>query len=78
MRPDFLANDTAGKLDAIVDVYQFAENTNNVNYDFVIDLDVTSPLRTADDLAASVELLFNNHEALNLFSVSPANKKPLF
>jgi len=78
VRPDFLANDTAGKLDAIVDVYQFAENTNNVNYDFVIDLDVTSPLRTADDLSASVELLFNNHEALNLFSVSPANRNPYF
>lgn len=78
VRPDFLANDTAGKLEAIVDVYQFAENENNVNYDFVIDLDVTSPLRTAEDLAASVELLFNNHEALNLFSVSPANRNPYF
>ncbi len=78
VRPNFLANDTAGKLDAIVDVYQFAEKTNNVNYDFVIDLDVTSPLRTAEDLAASVELLFNNHEALNLFSVSPANRNPYF
>lgn len=78
VRPDFLANDTAGKLDAIVDVYQFAENANGVNYDFVIDLDVTSPLRTAEDLAASVELLFNNHEALNLFSVSPANRNPYF
>jgi len=78
VRPDFLANDTAGKLDAIVDVYQFAEKATNVNYDFVIDLDVTSPLRTADDLATSVELLFNNHEALNLFSVSPANRNPYF
>ncbi|MFV0220641.1 acylneuraminate cytidylyltransferase family protein [Empedobacter falsenii] len=78
VRPDFLANDTAGKLDAIVDVYQFAENANGVNYDFVIDLDVTSPLRTVEDLAASVELLFNNNEALNLFSVSPANRNPYF
>lgn len=77
-RPDFLASDTAGKLDAIVDVYQFAEKANNVKYDFVIDLDVTSPLRTAEDLAASVELLFNNNEALNLFSVSPANRNPYF
>src|SRR5690554_6086345 len=33
VRPDFLANDTAGKLDAIVDVYQFAEKANNINYD---------------------------------------------
>ncbi len=78
VRPDFLANDTAGKLDAIVDVYQFAEKTNNVNYDFVIDLDVTSPLRTVEDLAASIELLFKNHEALNLFSVSPATRNPYF
>jgi len=78
VRPDFLANDTAGKLDAIVDVYQFAEKTNNKIYDFVIDLDVTSPLRTAQDLAASIELIFNNNEALNLFSVSPANRNPYF
>lgn len=78
VRPDFLANDTAGKLDAIIDVYQFAEKENNINYDFVIDLDVTSPLRTAEDLAASIELLFNNDEALNLFSVSPANRNPYF
>lgn len=78
VRPDFLANDTAGKLDVIVDVYHFAEKTNDVNYDFVIDLDVTSPLRTAEDLAASVELLFNNNQALNLFSVSPANRNPYF
>lgn len=78
VRPDFLANDTAGKLDAIVDVYQFAEKANNINYDFVIDLDVTSPLRTAEDLAASIELLFNNNEALNLFSVSQANRNPYF
>lgn len=77
-RPEFLASDTAGKLDAIVKVYQFAEKANNVNYNFVIDLDVTSPLRTAQDLSDSIELLFNNKEALNLFSVSPANRNPYF
>jgi CMP-N-acetylneuraminic acid synthetase len=77
-RPDFLASDTAGKLDAISDVYQYAEKRNNKIYDFVIDLDVTSPLRTAQDLSDSIELLFNNNEALNLFSVSPANRNPYF
>lgn len=78
VRPDFLANDTAGKLDAIIDVYRFAEEKNDLKYDFVIDLDVTSPLRTSEDLASSVELLFSNEEALNLFSVSPANRNPYF
>jgi len=77
-RPDFLANDTAGKLDAIVDVYKFAENKINTTYDFVIDLDVTSPLRNSEDLLLSVEKLFDNNNALNLFSVSPANRNPYF
>lgn len=77
-RPDYLANDTAGKLDAIVDVKNYAEKNNNITYDFVIDLDVTSPLRTAQDLLSSIELLFNNENAINLFSVSPANRNPYF
>ncbi|MHA7608245.1 acylneuraminate cytidylyltransferase family protein [Elizabethkingia meningoseptica] len=77
-RPDYLANDTAGKLDAIVDVKNYAEKNNNITYDFVIDLDVTSPLRTAHDLLSSIELLFNNENAINLFSVSPANRNPYF
>lgn len=77
-RPDFLASDTAGKLDAISDVYQYAEKTGNKIYDFVLDLDVTSPLRTAQDLSDSIEFLFSNSEALNLFSVSPANRNPYF
>lgn len=77
-RPDFLANDTAGKLDAIVDVKNYAKQKNEIEYDFVIDLDVTSPLRTVEDLEKSIESLFLNEEALNLFSVSQANRNPYF
>ena len=77
-RPDFLASDTAGKLDAITDAKNYSETKNNIQYDFVIDLDVTSPLRTSEDLLNSIEILFNNEEALNLFSVSPANRNPYF
>lgn len=78
VRPDFLANDTAGKLDVIVDVYQYAERNKEVKYDFVIDLDVSSPLRTVEDVVSGIELLFKNDQALNLFSVSPANRNPYF
>jgi len=77
-RPYFLANDTAGKLDAISDVYQYAEKTNNKIYDFVLDLDVTSPLRNVKDLSDSIKMLFANNEALDIFSVSPANRNPYF
>lgn len=77
-RPDFLANDSAGKLDAIKDIKCYAENNNNYNYDFVIDLDVTSPLRTKEDLSRAINILFDNEDAVNLFSVSPANRNPYF
>lgn len=77
-RPSFLADDKAGKLDAIIDVKKYAESTNDISYDFLIDLDVTSPLRTCQDLTSSIELLFKNDKALNLFSVSPANRNPYF
>src|SRR5690606_21774824 len=42
------------------------------------DLDVTSPLRTIDDIQEALKILFANEQALNLFSVSPANRNPYF
>lgn len=77
-RPDFLASDSAGKIDAITDLKNYAEKANNVKYDFVIDLDVTSPLRTVSDLRESIHKLMTIEDALNLFSVSPANRNPYF
>jgi CMP-N-acetylneuraminic acid synthetase len=78
VRPEHLANDTAGKVDAITDIKNFFESKNSVSYDFVLDLDVSSPLRTIDDLFKAFEIISNNTSALNLFSVNKANKNPYF
>jgi CMP-N-acetylneuraminic acid synthetase len=77
-RPDFLAGDTVGKLDAIKDVLFFHEKEKNKRYDYVLDLDVTSPLRSTDDLIQAFNTLQNNKDAVNIFSVSNANKNPYF
>lgn len=77
-RPEKLATDQAGKLVVIEDVKLFAEGVNKCQYDYVIDLDVTSPLRTVGDLKTAKEMLFENSEAVNIFSVSPANRNPYF
>lgn len=77
-RPEMLANDIAGKLDAITDVKNYAEQKYQKSYDFVIDLDVTSPLRNLEDLENALHLLERNSEAYNVFSVSPANRNPYF
>lgn len=78
VRPMDLANDTAGKVDAITNVKDFYQNKYSVNYDFVLDLDVSSPLRTIEDLFKAYELILNAPDALNLFSVNKANKNPYF
>lgn len=78
IRPDELANDTAGKLGVIKDVLIFSENDNNLNYDYILDLDVSAPMRTFDDLKEGYNQFINSEKTTNLFSVSKANKNPYF
>lgn len=78
VRPAYLANDTAGKIDAIRDVLNYSERINRRKYDVILDLDVTSPLRNLKDLIEALNLLMNNDSAINLFSVSPASRSPYF
>jgi CMP-N-acetylneuraminic acid synthetase len=78
IRPDFLATDAAGKIDTIKDLLLYEESLLNDKYDFILDLDVTSPLRTLEDIEKSLELIMVNSEALTLFSVNNASRNPYF
>lgn len=71
-RPDYLANDTCGKIDAIKDVLLHYEQQYGKRYDYLLDMDVTSPLRTVDDLLAAFKIIEEEKAAINLYSVSPA------
>lgn len=77
-RPEFLASDSAGKIDTIKDIVNYSEEHYNKQYKYILDLDVTSPLRNLDDLLSAFKLLQNDTNAINLFSVSPANRNPYF
>ena len=77
-RPEILAGDTVGKIDAIRDVLFWKEKTERCHYDYILDMDVTSPLRNLDDLTKAFEIIQKNDKAINLFSVSPANRSPYF
>ena len=78
VRPEFLATDSAGKIDTIKDLLLYEESLVDFKYDFVLDLDVTSPLRTLQDIEKSLELLITNSKAKNLFSVNNAARNPYF
>lgn len=77
-RPIELSTDIAGKIDTINDILLFEEKEKNIKYDYILDLDVTSPLRTQLDLNEAFKNLQNDKNALNIFSVNIANKNPYF
>lgn len=77
-RPESLANDTVGKIDAIKDIIFYSEKNKKCQYDYILDLDVTSPLRNLDDLCSAFELIYTDENAVNLFSVSEAGRSPYF
>ena len=78
VRPAYLANDTCGKPDAIRDLLCYAGEHYDKKYDYVIDLDVTSPIRTVEDIEECLRLIEAAPEAKTIFSVNPCARNPYF
>jgi CMP-N,N'-diacetyllegionaminic acid synthase len=78
VRPQELATDKAGKIGTIHDILLYEEKEKNTRFDYILDLDVTSPLRTLKDLEEAFRQIRENLDALNIFSVSPPNRNPYF
>lgn len=76
-RPAHLATDVAGKIDTIKDLLIYEEAQRGEQYDYILDLDLTSPLRTLNDLEEAFTK-FKAQDALTLFSVNPAGRNPYF
>ena len=78
IREKKLAKDHTPKIDVIRNALLNAENHFCKPYDYVIDLDVTSPLRPVKDIVDAFAQLKNDQNALNIFSVSRSRKNPYF
>lgn len=77
-RPAFLADDVCGKPDAIKDALRYAEEKSGKRFDYIIDLDVTSPIRTQEDIEGCLRLIEENPDTLTVFSVNPCARNPYF
>lgn len=77
-RPAALASATSGKLPAIQHAVEHAERLTHTQYDFIVDLDVTAPLRHVDDIQSAWQLFLNTPNAKNLISVFPSRRSPYF
>jgi len=76
-RPDAMATDTAPKIPAIRHCLEQAIARTGMTPDVFVDLDVTSPLRLASDIAGAVELLHRSG-ARSVITGAPARRSPYF
>lgn len=77
-RPAELASDTAGKIGVLYDVWKYAEQKHRQKFDYLLDLDVSAPLRSLEDVQQAFKMLQADTNALNIFSVSRAHRNPYF
>ena len=76
-RPDEMATDHAGKMQAIRHCVTEVERTTGVEFEMMTDLDATSPLRTIDDVKNAVALMDSSLSG-NLITAMPARRSPYF
>ncbi|MBK7627804.1 MAG: acylneuraminate cytidylyltransferase family protein [Bacteroidales bacterium] len=68
LRPPELAEDTSSSMDVVVHVLEYYR-TQNVNFDYVLLLEPTSPLRKRNDLDSAVKLAIGNESADGVVSL---------
>lgn len=77
-RPAELGGDSVPKMAVFQHSLRVMEERKGVQYDYHIDLDITSPLRQAQDLSEAVRL-FENEPGLDLvMSAAPSRRNPFF
>jgi len=72
-----MSNDNAGKLDVIKDAFVRSESYYKKQYDYLIDLDATAPLRNVEDISDSFEQFLKNNND-NLITAMPGRRSPYF
>lgn len=77
MRDAEMASDTAGKLEVIQDAFIQSEKYYDKKYDYLVDIDATSPLRNVSDIIGSYELLIEK-KYNNVITAAPSRRNPYF
>jgi CMP-N,N'-diacetyllegionaminic acid synthase len=76
-RPKKLSNSKSPKLNAIRHALLKSEKRYSCKFDYIVDLDITAPLRSISDIKKSIKVFIKSNNN-NMFSVSVAKKNPYF
>ncbi len=77
-RGEALGGDTVPKMAVFQDSLQRMEAQRGAQFDLVMDLDITSPLRTAQDIENAYRAKASRDDLDLVFSVTPARRNPYF
>ncbi len=76
-RASMLAQDNTPKIAVILNSLQIMKQIKNFDYDMVVDLDITSPLRTVKNLSEIIQKKANSTADV-IFSVTDSRRNPYF
>ncbi|MDR7857534.1 acylneuraminate cytidylyltransferase family protein [Tissierella sp.] len=77
-RPLELAQDNSPKIPVILYSLKYMEELNSIKYDYVIDLDITSPLRKVEDIENALSRCSESIDLDVVFSVVHSRRNPYF
>jgi CMP-N-acetylneuraminic acid synthetase len=78
LRPKRLATDASGTLDVLIHAMDWMEDNSNFDFNILLLLHVTTPLRTPEDIDTCLKTLINDKSCGNIFSVTESHKNPYF
>lgn len=73
-----LGGDKVPKVAVILDCLNRSEELFKVKYDMVVDLDITSPLRTVQDIKNAIDKKASRNDVDVVYSVAPSRRNPYF
>ena len=76
-RSEAMASDRAGKLDVIRDAFVRSEAHYDTQFDYLVDLDATAPLRIVEDIVNALKQFIQNNND-NLITAMPSRRSPYF
>ena len=77
-REESLAGDKVPKVAVILDSLIKAEEVFARKFDMVVDLDITSPLRTVEDVKNAIDRKKQRNDVDVVYSVAPSRRNPYF
>lgn len=77
-REESLSGDTVPKVSVIANCLDEAEKNNGMAFDVVVDLDITSPIRTVEDIRNAIDKKISRPETDVVYSVTSSRRNPYF